>query len=253
MKYCTNCGQPGAQGVRFCAYCGTNVSEPFGTVAPLGNFTAPTVARPPKRAGVLALKGFLLSVLLNIVGVFALLEKGHTSNCAAWKAIAFGIGFLYILLSLAKWTRGGERVKGEGIALTVAVLLALICVSALVSSSGGSVAERQNAANPTPPPSTKELLMRDVKLDFDWEKSGFGNIMLANFTIKNPTQFRFKDFEITCNHFSPSGTKIDSNNRTIYEIVGSGATKRIRNMNMGFIHSQASSSSCKITDLVPIL
>ena len=91
--------------------------------------------------------------------------------------------------------------------------------------------------------------MSDVKLTFTWEKEGFGNIMTANFTVKNPTQYRFKDFEVTCNHFAPSGTRIDSNTRTIYEIVPPKSTKRFRGINMGFIHSQAASSACGITDL----
>ncbi len=91
-----------------------------------------------------------------------------------------------------------------------------------------------------------------MKLDYKWFKERFGNVMMADFTIKNPTQYRFKDFEIKCTHSAPSGTVIDSNTRTIYETVEPKSTKVIKQMNMGFIHSQASRSGCEITDLTPI-
>lgn len=96
----------------------------------------------------------------------------------------------------------------------------------------------------------KGALLRDVKLDFTWSKDELGAIMIANFTIHNPTQYRFKDFEIKCTHFAPSGTVIDSNTRTLYEVIRSNSTSIFKQFNMGFINSQAAQSSCKITDLV---
>lgn len=98
----------------------------------------------------------------------------------------------------------------------------------------------------------REILLRDVKLDFNWSKSGFGSVMVADFVIRNPTQYRFKDFEIKCTHSASSGTVIDSNTHTIYEIVQPKSTKVIKGMNMGFINSQVASSSCGITDLAVV-
>ena len=77
------------------------------------------------------------------------------------------------------------------------------------------------------------MLLRDVKLDFKWQKGGFGNVVIADFTVKNPTQYRFKDFEIKCTDSAPSGTVNDSNSRIIYEIVEPKSTKVIKQMNMG--------------------
>jgi hypothetical protein len=76
--------------------------------------------------------------------------------------------------------------------------------------------------------------------------------MIADFTIKNPTRYRFKDFEIKCTHSAPSGTVIDSNTRTIYQTVQPTSTKVVKEMSMGFINSQATRSGCQITDLVVI-
>lgn len=92
--------------------------------------------------------------------------------------------------------------------------------------------------------------MRDAKLDFTWSLGGFDNIMLANFTIHNPTQFRFKEVEVKCVHFAPSGTVIDSNTRTIYQLFEAHSTKKLEQFDMGFINQQVKSSVCHINDLV---
>jgi hypothetical protein len=96
--------------------------------------------------------------------------------------------------------------------------------------------------------SDKDAVLSAVKLNYTWSTDEV--IMTANFKIDNPTAHSFKDFEITCNHYAPSGTKIDSNVRTIYEVVPAHSKKSVRNFNMGFINSQAHQSACQITNLV---
>ena len=100
--------------------------------------------------------------------------------------------------------------------------------------------------------SAKEQALSRVKLTFAWRKNGFDTGMIADFTITNPTKWRIKDLEITCEHIGPSGTKIDSNVRTIFQIVEAERTKQVKAFNMGFIHSQATSSACTITNLVVV-
>lgn len=92
--------------------------------------------------------------------------------------------------------------------------------------------------------SNPEQFLEIVK--FSWSKEGFGNVMEANFTIKNKAPIDIKDFEVRCEHSAASGSLIDSNNQTIYDIVKANSTRTFRNVNMGFIHSQASRSSCNV-------
>ncbi len=120
---------------------------------------------------------------------------------------------------------------GVGIVVGLFVLVMVIAVS-----SGG--------------PSPKSAALAAVKLEVSAEKAGFNNVMIANFTVRNPTKYRIKDLEITCNHSAPSGTVIDKNVRTIYEAVAPGGTRRFNQFNMGFIDPQAKSTACQITDLV---
>jgi hypothetical protein len=91
--------------------------------------------------------------------------------------------------------------------------------------------------------------IQNIHLKFEWGKQGFGNVMIANFTITNNSNSDVKDIEVKCTHSADSGTVIDSNDRTIYEIVKAHATKKVNEFNMGFIHSQAARSSCEVVDL----
>lgn len=92
--------------------------------------------------------------------------------------------------------------------------------------------------------------VRYVKIvDFSWSMEGFGSVMEATFVIKNSLPINVKDIEVKCTHSAASGTVIDSNTRTIYEVIRSGKTRTFREFNMGFIHSQAKRSSCVIVDV----
>jgi hypothetical protein len=249
MRYCSSCGQPIAEGARFCASCGTTVTGQSPTPLAATPTPAPVtkvVIVEPKRGGMLALKGFLLSLVLAVM-----VRLGHSSDESGPTLVRgifldFGItdaiGAVYIILSLLKWKGQRDTVKGEALAWIIAVVLVFSTISAVMASGGSQTLDQ----------SPKDVLMRDVKLDSKWQKSGFGNVMIADFTVHNPTQLRFKDFEVTCTHRAPSGTKIDSNTRTIYEVVEPNSTKQVNEMNMGFIDSQVASSHCEITDLVPI-
>ena len=74
--------------------------------------------------------------------------------------------------------------------------------------------------------------------------------MMANFAIKNRLPRPVKDVQIRCTHRAPSGTEIDQNTRTIYERFEPNTSKRIKEFNMGFIHTQAERSECRIIGVV---
>lgn len=103
--------------------------------------------------------------------------------------------------------------------------------------------------SPSPTPMSKDDAKGQIAVDYKWTKGGFDNIMLVDFTFSNPTPYSAKDITVTCTHYAPSGTEIDSNTRTIYEVVPANGKKKVIKFNMGFIHSQASSSRCSIVDL----
>ena len=132
---------------------------------------------------------------------------------------------------------------GVGCLTVIGVLVVLGYVgSQLNNNSGGGGGSNQVV-------DTKQVALSQVKLSYKWRKAGFDNVMEADFVVKNDSNYTIKDFEIKCVHFAKSGTEIDSNTRTIYDTVKAHSTKKFPNFNMGFIHSQAASSSCGIIDL----
>jgi hypothetical protein len=134
----------------------------------------------------------------------------------------------------------------------VAGLLGLTVVSGLI----GGLSDSNQGSMDAPAPvvvSPKEAALAALKVEgFKWHAGGFGNIMLISLKFKNEGARDVKDIEVTCNSSSNSGTVIDKNTRTIYELVKAGKSVPVREFNMGFIDNQAAATSCRVTDLVLI-
>jgi hypothetical protein len=120
-----------------------------------------------------------------------------------------------------------------------------------------SIAPQQTAVSPKPSPAerpatSKQEISNKIALEYSWEKSGFGTIFVADFHIRNDSEFDIKDVKIKCIHSAPSGTKIDSNEHTLYEYVGKRMSRRFPEVNMGFIDDQTVRTSCTVTDFVVV-
>ena len=134
-----------------------------------------------------------------------------------------------------------QRKKTSWITWGVGIFVVFLIIGAIADGgSGGSASE----------PSPKELALQNLDFDFEWGKAGFDSVMEINMTIKNNGTKDVKDLTVECVHSSNSGTVVDRNKREVYEVIKAGETKKINNFNMGFIHSQATSSSCSVVDLV---
>ncbi len=119
------------------------------------------------------------------------------------------------------------------------------------SRASGAASSKSStlASTPTPKRASKSDVMDALKLNYKWWKTGFDNIMEADFTIRNTSSRGVKDIEIECVHYAQSGTQIDRNTRTVYDVVPAGKTRTFPKFNMGFIHDQVKSSSCQIEDV----
>ncbi len=139
----------------------------------------------------------------------------------------------------------------------IAIIFGLSMLGTIIGGiSGGSstsVSNASSALTSAPSLSSKEKALSAVKLEkWDWKKGGFDSVMMLTAKIKNDSDRDVKDIEIECTHTSNSGTRIDSNKKVAFELIKAGKTITIKNFSMGFIHSQATSTSCRITNLVVI-
>lgn len=137
-------------------------------------------------------------------------------------------------------------------------LISIVILVAVVSLWVGAfafrrVTEHRTGGQRSPMASSttaREATRAPLRFDYKWKKDQFGVLMVADFTFHNDSARPIKDITITCTHSAPSGTEIDSNTRTIYEIVPARSSRVIKDFDMGFIHSQATSTTCKIDDYV---
>jgi len=131
--------------------------------------------------------------------------------------------------------------------LAVKLLLGLFALGVLgqVINDGSSPTSSAPAR-----PSEDDLAAKVSIKDFTWETGYSDSVMvLAKISIENKNAENVKDFEIECIHSGPSGTVIDRNKKTIYQVIQAGKTVTLKALKMGFIHSQAARSSCFIVSV----
>jgi len=141
---------------------------------------------------------------------------------------------------------GAPKKKTSAVTWGVTLFLVFMFMFVIANESGKLSDERTDTKSP------KEQAMENLDLDFSWSTEGFGNVMEANFIIKNKGLNDVKDIEIECIHTAKSGTQIDKNTRVIYELFKRKSTKKVKKFNMGFINTQAYKTSCRIKDIVII-
>ncbi len=133
--------------------------------------------------------------------------------------------------------------------LLVKILLGLFVLSFIGQIiGGGSEGPSGTTTAPTKDPKEEALAALEIK-KLNWHKGGFDNVMLVDVKFQNNGKRDVKDVELECVHFSNSGTRIDSNKKVIYEIVPAGKSLSVKEFSMGFIHTQAASTNCTISDL----
>jgi hypothetical protein len=125
------------------------------------------------------------------------------------------------------------------------ILIFIVMVAIDLFSDENSSGSGASKASTTP----KAIAMSQVSLDFKWNKIAFDSVMKADFAIKNDSEYQIKDITIECPHYAASETKIDSNKKTIFDVVPKNSKRIFKDFTMGFIHSQIKSSGCKIVDL----
>ncbi len=84
--------------------------------------------------------------------------------------------------------------------------------------------------------------------DMKWHLGGFDTVMIASFTIKNERAVHIKDVIVRCDVTAPSGAKLGSPVKTVFQSIGPGKSVKIRDLSMGFVRdaAQAASAVCYV-------
>jgi hypothetical protein len=141
----------------------------------------------------------------------------------------------------------GAKNKARGWS-AVAKIVGVILVLWLIVTVFGAIDRAKNGAGTAVATSSPE---KNVEIAFDWRKVGFDNILEIDVTLKNRNTFAIKDIEIYCQGSAPSGTRIDSNNKTLFERIEPGQTRSFKKFNMGFLNSQVQKIGCRVDGVKP--
>jgi hypothetical protein len=138
-------------------------------------------------------------------------------------------------------------------AIPFCLFVLVFVIGALLPNTPKSAATATNDPPSAPQLNPHDMALRSTSIaKYHGRKDESGVILYETFTIKNDGTAAVKDLKIKCDHSGPSGTVMDSNTRTIYEIVPAHKSRTFPNFNMGFIDPQATKSGCQIEDLAVV-
>jgi hypothetical protein len=138
----------------------------------------------------------------------------------------------------------------RGVAALFCLFLALLFIAMLLPDTKPAAVAAMPAAAPVSHLSPHEAALQSTTIaKYHGRKDELGMVLYETFTVRNDGAAAVKDLKIKCENEAPSGTTLDSNTRTIYEIVPAHRSRTFANFNMGFVDPQTSRSGCQIEDL----
>jgi hypothetical protein len=118
--------------------------------------------------------------------------------------------------------------------------VAFVMLLGVAARLSGSPPERAQASKAG---ITDQVLVRELR----WRDGGFGSVMMIEAVdIVNRNDHAIKDFVVACAMIAPSGTVVGTVKHKVYERVAARSTETFRNINMGFMNSQAKRASCSV-------
>lgn len=89
-----------------------------------------------------------------------------------------------------------------------------------------------------------------LRLNFKPRGAGFGNVLEVDFEVKNTSVYAVKDVKVVCRVSGNSGTVLEEKSETLLEVFPSESVRRVGNVNMGLVNTQASKTACRIVGAV---
>lgn len=79
-----------------------------------------------------------------------------------------------------------------------------------------------------------------------WKTGGFGSVAIMTVRVSNSNDFEVKDIAISCRFSANSGTVLNERSYTIYETIKPKSKRTFKDLNVGFINSQAARGGCSL-------
>jgi hypothetical protein len=76
--------------------------------------------------------------------------------------------------------------------------------------------------------------------------NGYGVANVADITVHNDNPFAVKDITVLCTMFGRSGTAIQRQTKTIYDVVPAKGTRTFKRITLGIYSEQSDRGGCKV-------
>jgi len=80
----------------------------------------------------------------------------------------------------------------------------------------------------------------------NWSRGGFGAVAEHTVLVRNDCPIPLKDIEFTATYYAPSGSRIDSTTRKVYQRMAPKSSQWMKFS--GFVHEQANKASVEVSD-----
>lgn len=152
-------------------------------------------------------------------------------------------------------------------------LAGCILFGTVILAGAAAVAQSGTSLNPHAPPAEESIVEKTKRIinnpdpkvaaalraagarekviikSFTWSGNGIG-VMTARFTFENNSDFDVKDPTLMCDFEAASGTMVGATKiQTIFMKLPKKRSTASPKINFGFIHQQASSARCRVSDV----
>jgi hypothetical protein len=155
--------------------------------------------------------------------------------------------FLILFAAVPTLSDASENVEARGVtALNKSEPNFFLCNSQPIAP------EIENERTPITMRHRKETIRQQLKLEhFAWS-AALGRIADVKFVLNNKSGYDVKDVEIECSFYGNSGTLLDNQTKTVFDIFKSKRRKKVPRLNMGIVDAQSRTCNCYVKDFVLI-
>lgn len=140
----------------------------------------------------------------------------------------------------------------------VVLILGIVGIVGIIATGGkrsappSSPTSGHTSDSLAPHLSDSQMYAREfVKLkNTEWQKGGFGSVLVGAFTVKNAGRRDIQDVKILCEATAQSGTILSTPTTTLYKSISAGKSRRFEDVNIGFMNNQSEKVACYATDVV---
>jgi|GEM_PF-708736 len=79
-----------------------------------------------------------------------------------------------------------------------------------------------------------------------WHRDRFNTVAIVDVIVKNGNDYAVKDFDLECQFYGQSGTRVADLTKTIFDRIEPKKTRSFKGLNMGLLTDQGARGACRV-------